>query len=120
MSDLKQENKRLSPLRAIRAKCLYCCLDQPQEVRLCPARQCAHHAFRFGKRPAEVPLHDGKPITPLKAIRARCIDCCGGSLKDVRECDHENCATYPYRMGTNPARKGVSSRKSLAQLTISR
>ncbi len=39
------------PLKAIRAYCLDCCLEQPKEVRLCPASDCAVHSFRFGKNP---------------------------------------------------------------------
>ena len=39
------------PLKAIRLYCLDCCLDQPNEVRLCPAEECALHPFRFGKNP---------------------------------------------------------------------
>ena len=47
-----------------------------------------------------------KELTPLKAIRAKCIECSGGQLAEVRNCVIENCALYPYRMGSNPARKG--------------
>lgn len=39
---------------------------------------------------------------PLKAIRAKCIDCSGGSEKEVRECVVKNCALFPYRMGRYP------------------
>lgn len=46
-------------------------------------------------------------LTPIKAIRKNCIDCSGGSLKDVKECIIKDCPLYPYRMGTNPKRKGI-------------
>lgn len=39
---------------------------------------------------------------PLKAIREKCIDCSGGSEKEVRECVVKNCALYHYRMGRYP------------------
>jgi len=39
------------PLKAIRACCLDCCLEQPTEVRMCPAGGCAIHPFRFGDNP---------------------------------------------------------------------
>lgn len=39
---------------------------------------------------------------PLRAIRLKCIDCSGGSEKEVRECVVRNCALYPYRMGRYP------------------
>ncbi len=43
-----------------------------------------------------------KVLTPLKAIRAKCIDCCCGDRKEVRECSIKNCPLYPYRMGKRP------------------
>ena len=42
--------------------------------------------------------------SPLPAIRAKCIDCCGGSVADVRECHITRCALHPFRMGRNPFR----------------
>ncbi|MBQ3467299.1 MAG: hypothetical protein IJH21_03130 [Oscillospiraceae bacterium] len=44
-------------------------------------------------------------MTPLKAIRAHCVDCCGGSWKEARLCPASSCPLYPYRMGHNPNRK---------------
>ena len=43
-----------------------------------------------------------KRKTPIKAIRAKCIDCCCGDLKEVRECTIEECPLWPYRMGRRP------------------
>jgi len=34
-----------------------------------------------------------------KAIRAKCIDCCGGSHKMVTECDIKTCPLSSYRFG---------------------
>ena len=48
-----------------------------------------------------------RKLTPVKAIRAHCIECCGGSFKDVRECPTTDCRFYSWRLGTNPARKGI-------------
>ena len=45
-------------------------------------------------------------LTPIKAIRAKCLECSGESVKEVRECQITNCALFQYRMGTNPARQG--------------
>lgn len=41
----------------------------------------------------------------LKAIRAKCLDCCGGHAAEVRECHLTGCTLHPYRMGKNPYRK---------------
>lgn len=38
-------------------------------------------------------------IRPLKAIRAKCLDCCGGSAKEVRLCTAKDCLLYLYRFG---------------------
>ena len=43
--------KKLTPMRAIRAKCLECSGDSAKEVRLCPIKKCALYPYRFGKRP---------------------------------------------------------------------
>lgn len=46
------ENDRITnPLKAIRKKCLDCCLDQSNEVKLCPAEDCPLWPFRMGKNP---------------------------------------------------------------------
>jgi hypothetical protein len=51
-----------------------------------------------------------KALTPLKAIRAKCLDCSGGSFREVKECPIEDCPLYAYRMGHNPARAGKGGR----------
>ena len=48
---------------------------------------------------------DQKILTPLRAIRAKCIDCSDGSMKEVRECVMLDCPLYPYRLGKSPNRK---------------
>ncbi len=58
---------------------------------------------------------DGKDrevdLTPLKAIRQKCLECSGWVAPEVRRCEITNCALYPYRMGSNPERKGIGGRK---------
>lgn len=41
-------------------------------------------------------------LTPMKAIRAKCIDCCCGDKAEVRKCVAISCVLHPYRMGKNP------------------
>lgn len=41
-------------------------------------------------------------MTPIKAIRAKCLDCCCGQFKAVRLCTCEKCPLYPYRYGKRP------------------
>lgn len=40
--------------------------------------------------------------TPLKAVRAKCLDCSGNSVTEVKLCPIKNCPLYPYRHGKNP------------------
>jgi hypothetical protein len=45
-----------------------------------------------------------KNLTPMKAIRAKCIDCSAGSYREVKLCPIEDCSLYPYRMGHRPTK----------------
>jgi len=38
-------------------------------------------------------------LTPMRALRLRCLDCCAWSQKEVRECRCKDCPCWPYRMG---------------------
>lgn len=53
--------------------------------------------------------------TPLKAIRAKCMDCSINQIVEVRECPIINCPLYPYRMGHNPNRKGIGGKGLLSR-----
>lgn len=41
-------------------------------------------------------------MTPLRAIREKCLDCCCGSAHEVKMCVCEDCTLYPFRLGKNP------------------
>jgi hypothetical protein len=113
----------LTPLQAIRQKCLWCCEGSTHEVALCPAKACPLWAFRFGHKPSaeiiaeqvETPLyplewwmtaaefHAGR-LSPLKTIKRKCLDCSGASKSEVRDCAFNDCALHPFRQGKNPNR----------------
>ena len=40
--------------------------------------------------------------TPIKSIRAKCLDCTCNQYDEIRYCTVINCALYPYRMGKKP------------------
>lgn len=46
-------------------------------------------------------------LSPLKAIRQKCLDCMCNQPAEVRLCPCDDCPLYPYRMGHNPNRKGI-------------
>ena len=41
-------------------------------------------------------------LTPVKAIRAKCLECSNGQFKEVRLCPVKNCPLYEYRNGHRP------------------
>ena len=41
---------------------------------------------------------------PIKAIRAKCLDCCCGSIAEIRLCSCVDCSLHPFRFGKNPYR----------------
>lgn len=46
-----EENKVLTPIKAIRAYCLGCMCGSANEVRLCPIKKCELYPYRFGHNP---------------------------------------------------------------------
>ena len=63
-----------------------------------------------------------EPVPVLWAIRAKCLDCSGGSHPEVADCLVKTCALYPFRIGRNPWRVEASesqrdaSRRNAAKL----
>lgn len=41
-------------------------------------------------------------MTPIKSIRAKCLECSCGNTAEVRNCLITECPLYPYRMGHRP------------------
>lgn len=61
---------------------------------------------------ARSPIMKQKGITPLRAIRRKCLyDCCCGQRSEVRNCVIPECDLFPFRFGKNPRRKGVGGRR---------
>lgn len=44
-----------------------------------------------------------KVLTPIKAIRAKCLDCMCFSATEVRKCSNRTCSLNPYRLGKRPS-----------------
>jgi len=43
--------------------------------------------------------------TPVKAIRAFCVQCMGGYTSEIPICTDYHCPLYPYRMGKRPNKR---------------
>lgn len=54
-------------------------------------------------------------MTPLQAIRKKCLDCCWDQAQEVKACTATDCPLYDYRFGHNPARKGLGGFKSRSE-----
>lgn len=86
----------MTPKKAIEAECRFCKNGQ----RLV----CESNACKL----------DDKRLSPLKRIKAHCLDCVGmGSRAEVVSCRGDvlnpkphKCTLWEYRLGTNPALKG--------------
>ena len=81
-----------TPLKAIRLKCLRCCLGSFREVELCPATDCPLHPYRKGHATAGKSQRDTKA-----AIIARCRDCAGDGQDAIEHCSIEQCPLYGFR-----------------------
>lgn len=58
-------------------------------------------------------------MTPLKAIRKKCLECCCGQYKEVRLCPSRDCPLYPFRFGRNPNRLGTGYKASVSEKVAS-
>ena len=59
----------------------------------------------IGRDPREVPSKDWRGrrlLVGLKAIRAKCKDCSGGDITEIRKCVVTDCPLWALRMGTVP------------------
>lgn len=61
-------------------------------------------------------MEEMKRMTPVKAIRAKCLDCCCDQVAEVRACPAGDCPLWPYRMGHNPARKRELTEEQKARI----
>ena len=71
-----------------------------------PSPIAADNGEKVGRLPGSISLDDlralGHPESPIKAIRAKCLDCSGHNDAEVRKCVAIGCALWPFRMGRSP------------------
>ena len=60
-----------------------------------------------------------KVLTPLQAIRKKCLDCTGDSLEEIRNCPIEECPLYIYRSGKLKPDK-EKTKERMAKMTANR
>lgn len=101
--------KRLTPRSAIRSFCRWCNGGNPES---CASPQCPLFALRQGK------LSKEPSLTPLRAIRARCLEC-AGSAEAVRACVafkpfsevQPECPLWPHRDGKRHVSAGYRAER---------
>ena len=86
------------------------------ETPLKPGLELGPDALAVGSDPrwlsrAELEALGHRRMSPLQAIRLRCLDCCGGQPGEVRKCTATGCPNWPFRMGKNPWRRPASEAK---------
>lgn len=54
---------------------------------------------------------EDRKLTPLSAIREKCLDCCCGSAREVKACPSTSCPLFLFRTGHTPFanRRSVTS-----------
>ena len=60
----------------------------------------------------DVESKDEERLTPLQAIRQRCLWCSNDSRSWVRNCRAFDCPLHPFRMGTDPFRAQPGKRQT--------
>jgi hypothetical protein len=91
--------------------------ESPEKCRCCPddsaGLERGEGGHLVGRDPrmmnhAELEALGHKPMSPLAALRARCVDCCNNSASEVRLCTATKCPSWPFRMGSSPYRAPAS------------
>src|SRR5215467_15439755 len=80
------------------------------------ARRAGYEAdgeYLIGRDPREMMREEleamgHEPMSPMEAIRAKCLDCCAGSAYEVRCGVAMACPSWPFRTGKNPWRAPAS------------
>ena len=53
-------------------------------------------------------------VSPLRALRLHCLDCCNDSAQEVRLCTAVGCPSWPFRMAKNPWRRKLDPQERAA------
>ncbi len=85
-------NKKLTPLKAIRKRCIDCAGHELTRVKDCEFINCTLYHLRMGKGSRAC----------LRRIRKYCTWCCLDQTHEVRQCPAVECALWVYRFGKRP------------------
>jgi hypothetical protein len=102
MTDYTDPANTLTPVKAIRAKCLDCTCNQPKEVRLCPVYSCPLWPYRMGHRPTQQ-LFDEKPPRYVAPPHLPVIDDAGRILSPEERKSRASSGKTPSNGRTEPS-----------------
>jgi hypothetical protein len=68
---------------------------------------------------AELEAMGHAPMSPVEAIRAKCLGCAGSS-DEVRKCVAMTCPSWPFRTGKNPWREVSEARREIGRRLAAR
>ncbi len=110
-----RKQTRLSPVEAIRRKCLECVCGDLAEIRNCTATsdKCEIFPFRMGRGHKPDWSHGHEKCTRLQAIRKECIRVCMNHHPNyVPGCPSVNCDLYCFRNGHWPVGSAIRSKRA--------
>lgn len=78
-----------------------------------------HDGFDVGRDPRDMSTDELEQlgharVSPLRALRLNCLDCCNGSAQEVRLCTAVDCPNWPFRMGKNQWRRKLDQEERAA------
>ena len=53
-------------------------------------------------------------LTPIQAIRKKCLQCSNGQYNEIRGCLIETCPLYSFRVGEKQNKKNESTEEQIA------
>ena len=78
------------------------------------------NSFQKNCKEAIKKIKSGKSISPMQAIRLKCLDCVCWQSNEVSKCEADDCILWYFRNGKPNAKKRVLSEKHLQALKQAR
>lgn len=116
-------SRRLSLLRQ---HCLECAGGASKLVADCPGEfqfigRCPLWAWRFGVtsttaiRHGRIPAECEFSVSLAKSIRQYCLQCCNGSMQEVRLCPSTDCRLWEWRFGVRPQTAALRTHEAVTR-----
>lgn len=89
-------------------------MPRPTQSQIDVGSEIGPDGYRIGRDPRQMSRDElrkmgHEPKSPLRALRAHCLDCCAGSPVEVAKCMVLSCPSWVHRMGADPWRPPASA-----------